>query len=133
MLLFFCPMSGTLPPLLRPEVGSALPGPFLRPGLEAASQAQGSWDRPRQEQASLHSTTDFSASIPIAPFQSFFLFETEPQTQTPFAGIIIQVIKYLCFSVTSFPIRLKCFQYLKHPKSVCSHLKHQGRLAANTI
>lgn len=87
----------------------ALPGYFLRPGLAAASQAQGSRDRPRQEQASLHSTTDFSASIPTAPFQSFSLFETEPQTQTRFAGIIIQVIKHLCFSVSSLPVRLKCF------------------------
>lgn len=111
-------MSGTLPPLLRPEVGSSLPGPFLRPGLVAASQAQWSRDRdrPRREQASLHSTTDFSASVQTAPFQSFFLFETDSQTQTSFVSLIIQVIKYLCFSVSAFPIRLKCFQYFKHPK-----------------
>lgn len=97
MLLFFYHMSGTLPPLLRPEAGSTLPSPFLRPGLAAASQAQGSRNRPRQEQASLHSITDFSASVLTAPFQSFFLFETEPQTQTPFVGIIVQVIKYCVF------------------------------------
>lgn len=89
---------------------------FPQDRVSGCIQAQWSRDRPRREQASLHSTTDFSASVQTAPFQSFFLFKTDSQTQTPFVSLIIRVIKYLRFSVSSFPIRLKCFQYFKHPK-----------------
>lgn len=57
----------------------------------------------------------FSDSVQTAPFQSIFLFKTDPRAQTPFISLIIQRIKYLCFPV-SFCIlssQAKCKLFLK--------------------
>lgn len=82
-----------------------LPSPYVRPGLAAASQAQQSRGKPRREQALLHPTTDFSASVQTAPFQSIYLFKTDTQTQMPFISLIVQTMKYPCFSVAFCPAR----------------------------
>lgn len=44
-----------------------------------------------------HSAFFFSDSVQITPFQSIFLFKTDPRAQTPFISLIILRIKYLFF------------------------------------
>lgn len=57
----------------------------------------------------------FSDSVQTAPFQSIFLFKTDPRAQTPFISLIIQRIKYLCFPVLFCILssQAKCKLFLK--------------------